>query len=233
MTKALIVIPYVHKPYFDKCMATLDPFLDVLPIDNTKRNLGVAESWNRGIDAVKEDSSYDWLVVCSAAMRFGSSMGNDMIRQLDAHLGDNVIRFAEDWIKEQEFERGKNPSWYEGVFYWHCTALSRVTLGAVGYFDPNFYPIYFEDTDYDLRIKKTGIYGTDIILPIDAVSKSIGHSIELAGVKSPSEPLVAYFAEKWGRHPGAPQLGSYDRPFNDPNNSLAYFPPAHGRAWNE
>lgn len=233
MVKCVGVIPYIHQPYFDACIGTLKlPSEDIVAIDNTKRNLGVAESWNRGIDYVSRIGA-DWLIIISAAMRFGEPGGLDMIEQLEKHPEANIVRFAEKHIPEQQFDRGNNPSWNDGVFYWHCTAISKKLIDEVGYFDPNFYPIYFEDTDYDLRIAKAGFKESDIIVPIDAKSVSVGHASKLAGVDSPSAPLVAYFATKWGRHPGAPQLGSYDTPFNALANSLKFFPPAHGRKWDE
>lgn len=243
MIKALIVLPFAYRPYFEQCVATLDKGLDILAIDNTRANLGVAESWNRGIDKVKQDS-YDWLIVCSAAMRFGEAKGLDMLEQLMKYKDAHVINFGAKNFPVSKFIRGTSPGPEGGNFSWHCTAVRRDVLEEVGYFDPNFYPIYFEDIDYDLRINKVyNIFNEEtlsydkplkwLIVPIDATDTGNGHGVKLGKVESPSEPLIAYFATKWGRHPAASVLGSYSHPFNDSKNSIAYFPEAGGRRWNE
>lgn len=231
--KAVGVVPYVYEPYFEEFKKTCK-LHNVFALNNIYNNKGVAESWNQGIDYMKKCDA-DWLVIISAAMRFGEAGGLDIIEQIEKHPHADIIRFAKKEMLEQPFSssyKAKNPP-YPEVFYWHCTAISKEVIERVGYFDPNFYPIYFEDTDYDLRIRKAGLNTADIIVPIDAESVSSGHAVTLGDVNSPSIPLIAYFATKWGRHPSAPQLGEYNRPFNDPNNSLAFFPPAQGRIWNE
>lgn len=230
MTNPLIVIPYVHKPYFDECVATLDKRLNILVIDNTHNNLGVAESWNRGIDEMKRNN-HDWLIVMGASMRFGEKGGMDMLEQIEERKYCHVLNFATIGFFTANFERGVSPGVERGNFSWHCTAIRRDVIEKVGYFDPNFFPIYFEDIDYDLRINKAFPDRNWLIVPIDATDVGVGHAAKLAGIQSPSEPLIAYFATKWGRHPSATGLGEYERPFNDNKNPVSYFPPAHGRLW--
>jgi hypothetical protein len=158
-----------------------------------------------------------------------------MLEQLEKYPEADVVHFGTKKVREQRFKRGEGPSYEEGNLGWHCSAVSREVIDKVGYFDPNFYPSYFEDLDYDLRINKAlgGSWGSPkwFILPIDASSAGLRHAVELGGVKTPVNDLIAYFATKWGRHPSAAKLGEYDHPFDDKNNSLAFFPPAHGRMW--
>jgi hypothetical protein len=231
MPNAVIVLPYIYQPYFEACKKTLDLPAKILTIDNTQDNKGVAESWNKGIDHIKHIGA-DWLIICSATMRFGKG-GVDMLEQIEKHPYARIIHFAKVNVPEQNYAGADSPPYDAGVFYWHCTAVRRDVFERIGYFDPNFYPIYFEDTDFDLRFNKA--YANDpqrYILPISATSAGLRHGVEKAGLKVNSEPGIAYFATKWGRHPSAPQLGEYDTPFNDPENSLAFFPPAQGRLWN-
>lgn len=208
---------------------------NTLFIDNKNGpNLGVAESWNRGIDFMKEKNA-DWLIIMGASMRFGKHGGLDMIQELEHRLSANIVRFASKDVPIQQFNnenKARNPIFPE-AFYWHCTAISKDVVEQVGYFDPNFYPIYFEDTDYDLRIKKVGYKATDIIVPIDATDLGAGHGVQLGGVEAASSPLVAYFATKWGRHPSARGIGEYQYPFDEVYNSVKYFPPTHGRTCDE
>lgn len=235
MIKYTLVMPCAYAPYAEACVDSLK--LDrenMLIIDNTEDNKGVAESWNMGIDKMRKDDT-DWLIIVSAAMRFGAEGGLDMLEQIESHKFAKVIDFAIKDFKPSVFIRGKSPGVEGGNFSWHCTAIRRDIIDQVGYFDSNFHPIYFEDIDYDLRLQKslgTSLVGTTwLILPIDATDEGIGHGVKLGGIKAPAEPNLLYFCQKWGRMPDAAQLGEYDTPFNDPNNTLAFFPPAHGRLW--
>lgn len=235
MSKVVMVIPYVYEPYMKACMETLslpDEFI-LEPIDNTQENKGVAGSWNIGIDSLRENNA-GWLIVCTAAMRFGKNAGWQMLEAFRRHPAANVVTFAERGVKPSQFVRGKSLGLDAGIFSWHLCAVNRKTIEDVGKFDANFYPSYFEDLDYDIRVNKR--YGKKVdwpIEPIDARGTTVGHAVKLGGVTTPVNDLIAYFATKWGRHPSAAQLGEYSRPFNDKNNSLAFWPPAHGQVWNE
>ena len=232
MIKYVMVLPYAYRPYFKECIDTKALNLNVLAIDNTHENLGVAESWNRGIDEMKRTDA-EWLIVCSAAIRFGDEGGNDLLDQIEKHPYAHVIHFATKDVEEQNYVRGESPGYADGVLGWHLTAIRRDVIEKVGYFDPNFYPMYFEDIDYDLRINKAYRDPTWLILPIEATGTTLGHGVALGKVKAPADPLIAYFATKWGRHPSAAQLGEYEHPFNELDKSVKFFPPAHGRLWND
>lgn len=235
MTKITYILPFAFEPIYNECLNTIKQPLrnEIITIDNANYpNLGVAESWNRGIDYMKKTSS-DWLVVISAAVRFGEMGGLDIVKQLEQYPLADVIHFAESHVEPQAFIRGESLGYHEGNLQWHLTAINRRVIDKVGYFDPNFYPMYFEDIDYDIRVNKAFDNPIWLILPIDVHRGELGHTLKNTDIKAPSEPLIAYFATKWGRHPSAKQLGEYDTPFNDKNNSLAYFPPAQGRLWNE
>ena len=41
-----------------------------------------------------------------------------------------------------------------------------------------------------------------------------------------SDPRIAYFVQKWGRHPNAWQWDGYDKPFNNEAYDLKFWPPA-------
>lgn len=224
-TSYTVVIPYVYKPYLNECLGTLRvDSSKLLLVDNTISNRGVAASWNMGVQKVK-DYKLDWLIIVSAAMRFDGG-GLDMIEQIASYPATDVIHFASADVKAVQYVRGVSGH-APGVFAWHCTAINRRVIKQVGKFDTNFFPAYLEDTDYSLRIhKSTG--DNRMILPIQARLASTAHGVALGGVITNMDRSIAYFAEKWGRHPGAACLGEYDTPFNDPNNGIEFFPPAHG-----
>lgn len=216
----VVVLPYAHYPDYDECQATLKiPHYD---LDNTQRNRGVAGSWNLGIDQMREVDA-DWLVILSTSMRFGAPGGEDIFENLDAI--DNMGGCGRVFFTDTD----GGPLGTAGFGY-HCAALHRDLIEDVGYFDPNFYPIYFEDSDYNLRINRTGHKTRRA--RIDATTMGYNRAIELGGVKSPAQPLITYFATKWGIHPDAiGTLFPYVYPFNNPENSIKFFPPANGRTW--
>lgn len=213
MIKYTAVINYLYKPYLDDCLATLKlPKENILIIDGDQpSDPGLAGSINEAVDFMRH-RGHDWLIIINPAMRFGEPGGLDIIEQLETTEANFV---------------------FFGDFAWHCCAINREVFDAIGKLDPNFYPVYFEDVDFDLRYDLSFGRTNRAFLPIDAYNESMNHSVELAGKAIPTNDLIAYFATKWGKHPMASGIKSYDHPFNDKNNRLAYWPPAGGQLWNE
>lgn len=221
--KYIVCLPYVWKPYFDECIATCKfPRENMLLIDNTVNNIGIMKSHNLGVAKMKELGA-DYLIILSAAIRFGEAGGLDFIEQLEKHPELDIAHGVQLNYKEVGNK----------VFGWHFMAFRKEVFEKIGKWDENFTPYGFDDIDLSLRIRK-GI--PDVkweSLPCDVSDTTMAHSIKLAGVEAPSGPRMLYFMEKWGRHPGAWKLGSYDTPFNDPNNSLAFWPGGQGGKWDE
>lgn len=206
----LCVIPSIYQPYTDACLASahIDPH-DLLVVDNTVHNRGVAASWNLGARAVI-DHGYDWLVICSAAMRFAGRGIATFTDQLAVHPKAQAVEAACD-------------------LGWHLIAIARTTLERVGLFDENFYPAYYEDLDYGLRIRLG--FGIDYIPGVEswpkvmvaATLESAAHGIELAGVKGDGNMLSAYYEMKWG---GPSGHETFDTPWGaGAATGLAWWPP--------
>lgn len=222
MNKVVAILPYVYAPYLDECLATLQiPREQILFVDGRlPEDGGCAWAINKGIDFMNAKNA-DWLVVLNPALRFGEEGGNDILDYLYSAEADrtNMIFF-----KDRE---GNNLAW-------HCCAISRQIVDAIGKLDTNFSPVYFEDVDYDLRYRKAFGKGGIKTAQIDVINESYGHSVKLAGKKPDVNYLITYFATKWGIHPSAVHdLKSYDFPFNDKKNSFAFWPAANGGVWNE
>jgi len=127
-----IVIPFVYRPYMEECIATIKvPRENILLIDNTSQNIGVAASWNKGIEQMRERGC-KWLILLSASVRFGEAGMQDFI---------DVIEKTTDDFMACEPSHG-----------WHCIAIRSTVFDRVGTFDENFYPGYFEDLDYGYRV---------------------------------------------------------------------------------
>jgi len=228
--KYVVVVPYAYQPYFDEFKTTLKvPEENCLFVDDTSPagHIGIMKAHNRGIDFMRKRDA-NWLIVMSAGIRFGEKGGLDFINLLDRHTSLHVIngagRVKFDGEEEQIMAMG-----------YHLTAFKNEVFAGIGRWDENFTPYGFDDIDMMLRMKK--YFGDQLkvdTFPVDMRHVTRSHSIQLAGVEAPSAPRIQYFVEKWGRHPGAWQWDGWAYPFNDPNNSLAYWPDApNGGKWND
>jgi hypothetical protein len=206
----------------EECRATMHPaFLpNVLWVDNTEHNIGIMAAHNLGVDRMRETGA-DWLVVMSAAIRFGAPGGLDFIAHLDANPGHDVLE-GPCWTPDS---RG------QGVYGWHLIAFHRRTIDAAGRWDENFTPYGFCDLDMSLRIQRAMSIPADgrpfwVKVPCDVRDAGMAHGIHLAGVRTETNNLIDYFRRKWGRHPGASDVPAYGRPFNNPDNPIWYWPTA-------
>lgn len=164
------------------------PDVRLMVVWNTpEHNAGVAGSWNVGRDAVLS-SEADWLIVLSAAVRFGREGMRDFLRALDACPTELVL----------EADRGLG---------WHVIAFSREVLEKIGPFDPIFFPAYSEDLDYSIRFQRA--YDCDTHapgwvgplwpkVPVDASLIEIAHGIKRGGVTVDLAGMHALLDAKWG-----------------------------------
>lgn len=215
--KYVAVMPWIYEPYKDECLACckLDP---LLLVDNTETNLGIMRSHNLGIDFMRAQDA-DWLIILSAAVRFGDAGGLDFVRALE-HCTEHAVVNA------------------EGMFGWHFMAFARETIEAAGRWDENFTPYGFDDVDYAIRIHKSrpGAIWSGI-KDVDASDTTMAHSLELGGVYVDATPQINYLHDKWGGERGAPFDAFHDHPFDDPALSVRVWPkptglgPVDGASW--
>lgn len=91
VTSFVAVLPSIHQPYTDTCLGSMCPELRdaTLVVDNTRHNRGVPASWNLGIDRMESRGS-EWLVIVSAACRFGPEGGSDLLAALREFFGQTA-----------------------------------------------------------------------------------------------------------------------------------------------
>lgn len=224
--KYVVCVPYAYQPYFDEFIKTVKiPRENIWAIDNTDptKNLGIMKSHNIGIDKMYEAGA-DWLIIMSAAIRFGENGGLDFLDILESRPNYHVIHGAsanvEGGKQSDPAGGGKNK-----VFGWHLMGINKSVFDAIGKYDENFSPYGLDDIDMSLRIRKH--FGDATLwdtYPCDVTDTTMSHSINLANVKSAYPPRNAYFKRKWGREGGEWQNNGYEHPFNDPTKPLSYWP---------
>lgn len=192
------VLPGIFDPWTERCIRTMSKelLLSLVVVDNTIENIGVSASWNLGIDRMF-DTDADWLVILSAAMRFGTRGGSDFIEEMEKHPDAIAV------------EAGHGLGW-------HCIGFPRSTIERVGRFDPVF-PAYFEDIDYGRRVH---LAWPEIEPPywvktsnLDLAFAGFSHGVDLAGVEVDNDVLRRAYIKKWGGDKGEEE---FDRPYDDP-----------------
>jgi hypothetical protein len=214
-----VVTPWIMKSYMDECVKDCKFDRDNwLMVDNSKVNLGIQRPVNMGIDKMVRDDT-DWLVYMSATMRFAEPGGLDFIDHLAQHPDHAVIE-------------AMGPT-TQSIWGWHLIAFNRRTVEAVGRWDENFYPAYYDDIDYSVRFQRAyktnettfADSGVWTKMPIAACDAGAAHALHFGGIKINGEGLISYFTQKWGRHPDYPTEGrGYEHPFNNPDNPVQYWP---------
>ncbi|HEX7099666.1 MAG TPA: hypothetical protein VF377_10525 [Acidimicrobiia bacterium] len=136
-------------------------------------NLGVAASWNQIIRT--HPSARCWLIA-NADIAFAPGD----LYQLDTVSGPGVWCFKE----------------------FAAFALTPDTVDAVGWFDENFHPIYYEDNDYTWRCRLAGVPVTDLEAGTTHTTSSTIHSGFWADNQRTFPQNGAYYFQKWGGMPG-------------------------------
>lgn len=221
-----IVIPvYTWLPHIEKNLESLNDWEHLLLVDNSKdgwlkkyegrgakivyrpENIGVSRAWNLGI---KEGKDYTFFVSSSVFWPLGFAELRNHLEQLIAE---------------------KAPGIEYGLFCnlaWHANALSQKTIEKVGFFDTNFYPSYYEDTDMCRRLYLAGIHPNveghtrGGVVPIVVVSASpieIATTLKRAGLQVPFNKLAQHYKNKWG---GNKPNETFDLPWGD--KPLGYWP---------
>lgn len=225
------VLPSIYQPYTDACLKTC-PQLAIKVVDNTKTNRGVAASWNAGVRMMRAHD-LEWLVLLSAAVRFGPAQGFDFLQHLNAPVA--FVVEAKGWG-------------------WHLIAFRRGVFDAVGDFDENFFPGPLGDNDFGRRItlwlKRSGYDRTycrhcetdDISghhhewcadpeggwkdtplwkkVDVDYTVESVNHGVELGGAKDDPQRALDYYEFKWG---GPRQAETFVHPYGNPHNQLNFW----------
>lgn len=154
-------------------------------------NLGCAASWNIGLRKLKDEEEIDCLIIFSPACKFETTTPSD----LAAAIADHEKEISEDFYI------------VPGPYYTdtHCFAITKKGVNAVGLFDENFYPVYFEDTDYIYRQKLVGSTRYTMNFERSDWGLNLGVTKDDRIWKkyiNNAEAIHDYYIYKWGGEPG-------------------------------
>lgn len=159
-----------------------------LTLFESKQNLGVAGSWN-------------WL------MHKAFDRGYDNILMLN---DDVILQRSENDIEALLGKGDANTFHRCRPFYnWSVFMLRRAIYEKVGGFDENFKKCFFEDNDYEYRMRLAGVtikYEDDLNPHVYLNSQTIQKDPLLGGYIENRE----YYIKKWG---GLPDSETYKTPF--------------------
>lgn len=157
-------------------------------------NIGVAASWNRILESTQDD--------------LGVVISND-----DIELGEKTFEELSAALETHPFVEGDG---------WALFGQTSGLTDAVGYYDENFWPAYYEDVDIEERLRRLGVAPFNpLSTPVKhhgwATTRSLGDAAWLAEGRARNH---AYFLRKWGgesrahRWNGHPGIFQYEEPFN-------------------
>jgi hypothetical protein len=212
------VLPSIWPEWTERCLDTVTPVLrdGLLVIDNTVENRGVAASWNIGVDKVLADDA-DWLIILSAAIRFGAPGGADFLWVLEQARDRHPLALGDRHALALVIEA------HHGIG-WHLIAMSREVLEKVGRFDEVFFA-YMEDIDWGRRfILAYSQYGEPLWekVSVDVSIAGFAHGVDLGGVKVDNAANETTYTAKWGASKGQ-EL--YATPYGDPDLPVSFTGP--------
>lgn len=194
MNVPVLIVPVLNRlDLTERMLASLDIEVErTIIIDNSRdgaasegleatrmyRNLGVSASWNLGMRLSPEAP---WWFITNNDIAFAPGDLDRLARYMAEHPADiGMLQTPSAW------------------------GISRHALQAIGYFDENFHPAYFEDNDYVHRANLAGVH----IEPLPAglshqTSSSISSDQRAHEENNRTFPLnCLYYIEKWGGMPG-------------------------------
>jgi GT2 family glycosyltransferase len=208
-----LVVPVMKRfDLFTKLMASVDEEVFPIIVPNYENNIGVAGAWNYGMRKAIENGC-EYALVCNDDITFtpgAIAAMIDVLKETDALLVS----------PNQNGEKAVVNLIEDGADFFCFAVKPKQLVQAVGWFDENIYPAYFEDNDMHYRMKLAGIRSyIDTRIVVD----HFGSATQNADEGNPNVPasrfqaIKAYYARKWG---GEPHNEKFTTPWDKPKLNL-------------
>jgi len=159
--------------------------VSAMVIENEK-NVGVAASWNQLCKAIFKEHEYALIL-------------ND-----DIYLGRQGWQIDSffTWLDMQTLENGplSRADFFVGPKDWCAFIISKKCYEEVGEFDDRFFPAYYEDNDYAMRMKLMGKKIETVPFLDPSVFRGSESMKKDSGING--EESKKKYIEKWGGLPG-------------------------------
>lgn len=184
--------------------------------DNKEHDWSVAKCWNLAIQKHCIDGEYDSVIICNDDVILRPNTAEMLHRTLNYKWGfpmaAPLITTAYDTREMPDRGPGWMPDRFNMPAGYFCFCANEKLVDTVGWFDDEFYPAYFEDTDMTYRIKLEG-YEVYSVMPAYHYSGTThqNDSDRAALVRNSKPGLMEYYQKKWG---GMPWKETYLKPFD-------------------
>lgn len=204
INQAALLLPSINK-YLEQFPAT-----EIFIVDNGNQQIGwfFSRPWNHflvqlRVNQVAKGVAASWNQL--SRLIFGAGYTHALI------LNDDVLLTKRDTEINKVLSLHENDDFIVSQSGFHCFILPKKTFDSIGGFDENFKGAYFEDNDYERRLKmaKMSIARTSFINPqVLEESASIKKDPSLnINFQHNSE----YYCKKWGGYRGGE---TFTIPFN-------------------
>ncbi len=174
-------------------------------------NRGIAASWNDALYQGYEVDGCDVVLLVNDDITFLPGALDTFAEFAVAHRENYMVTtlgYHNHYATNTQL--GEQPLW---GFGFSCFAVNPIALQTIGYFDENFFPIYYEDCDYGRRGYLAGLQMAECknagIVHWGSLSAKQDGQAEVLQSKSPLN--AAYYHKKWGGGPGEEK---FPYPFN-------------------
>lgn len=126
---------------------------------------------------------------------------------------DDITFVSSDWTPIAEALDKTQP--IQTILGYSCFVINTIALHKIGLFDENFYPAYYEDCDYDYRVRLAGYNPPQIDFPVNHIGS---YSISTLEPEPKNEFWQMFtrnqnfYIQKWG---GLNGEETYTKPFGN------------------
>jgi GT2 family glycosyltransferase len=208
-----LVVPVLKRfDLFTRLMASVDTEVYPVIVPNYEDNIGVSAAWNYGMKKAIE-AGCEYAVICNDDITFTPG-------SLDAMI--DVLKNTEALLVSPNQNGEKNVvNLIENGADFFCFAVKpKQLVEAVGWFDENIYPAYFEDNDMHYRMKLAGVVS---YIDTRIVVNHLGSGTQNADPETPNvtasrfQAIKAYYIRKWG---GEVEKEKFVRPWDKPSLNI-------------
>ncbi len=151
-------------------------------------NIGVAASWNK-LCAIIFDRGFDAAMILNDDVVMGANE-NNILYVLKTSRAAHHISLVD----------------------WCAFIIKKTTFDKIEPFDENFFPAYYEDKDYEYRLKLSGLGLVRHASLAPSIYRNNSTGEKMPGLPAAAQKNREYYIRKWG---GLPGKEIYKTPFNE------------------